>query len=225
MSIVSRWFKLQRFRARQQREAVVVADSPYFESSECVDFLNAALIRCGQYVEFGSGGSTMLAARHHKPSVSVESDLFYLSRVRQTLVDKGLFDPGLQTLRGVDIGPTVEWGKPWNTRFLSRERRAAFARYSDFPSEVRSSPECPVLVLVDGRFRVACALKAMRALRAGSDWTLIVDDYTARPEYSVIESFATADRFVGRMAVFRSLMSRSPSELDATIDQYAINPA
>ena len=225
MSIFSRWVKLQQFRKRQQREGVVVSDLPHFKSQECVDFFSAELVRCGHYVEFGSGGSTMLAARHRKPSVSVESDLYYLSCVRQALIDKGLFDPGLQTLRGVDIGPTVEWGKPWNTRFLSRERRAAFSRYSDFPSEVRSSPECPVLVLVDGRFRVACALKAMRALRADSDWTLIVDDYTGRPEYSVIESFATADRFVGRMAVFRSLMSRSPSELDATIDQYAINPA
>lgn len=225
MSIFSRWIRLQEFRKRQQREGVVVSDSPHFESQECVDFLSSELMRCGHYVEFGTGGSTMLAARLRKPSVSIESDLYYLSRVRQALIDKGLFDPALQTLRGVDIGPTVAWGKPWNTQFLSRGRRAAFASYSDFPSDVRSSPERPVLVLVDGRFRVACALKAMRALRPGSDWTVIVDDYTGRPEYSVIESFAQVDRFVGRMAVFRSLTTQFPSKLDATISRYATEPA
>jgi hypothetical protein len=225
MSIFSRWAKLQRFRNRQQRETIVVSDSPHFESKECVDFFTAELMRCGHYVEFGSGGSTMLAATLRKPSVSVESDLFYLSRVRQTLIDKGLFDPALQTLRGVDIGPTVEWGRPWRTSYVGRARRKAFASYSDFPCDMRSFHQDAALVLVDGRFRVACALKAMRALRAVSDWTLIVDDYTGRPEYSVIESFATADRFVGRMAVFKSVTARKPSELDAAIAQYETDPA
>ena len=89
MSIFSRWIKLQQFRKRQQREGVVVSDLPHFGSQECVDFFSAELVRCGHYVEFGSGGSTMLAARHRKPSVSVESDLYYLSHSPQLQVVLG----------------------------------------------------------------------------------------------------------------------------------------
>jgi hypothetical protein len=145
--------------------------------------------------------------------------------VRQAPFDKGLFNANLQTLSGIDIGPTIEWGRPWRKRFLSPARRRAFARYSDFPSRAGSSVDDPVRVLVDGRFRVACALKSLRALRGQEGWTLIVDDYTGRSGYHVMENFATAERFVGRMAVFKSLTLREPSALDDAIRQCERDPA
>ena len=79
-------------------------------------------------------------------------------------------------------------------------------------------------MLVDGRFRVACALKAVRMLSSQDEWSIIVDDYTGRPSYEVITEFAQIDKFVGRMAVFTRAKDVDPELLESTIREYEIVP-
>ena len=56
-------------------------------------------------------------------------------------------------------------------------------------------------ILVDGRFRVACAL-AVVLRQPDSEWHMLVDDYEGRIHYEAIEEFAQLQGRHGRMALF-----------------------
>jgi hypothetical protein len=66
--------------------------------------------------------------------------------------------------------------------------------------------KCPIptkfsAILVDGRFRVACALHAIDYL--DNNGILLVHDYTNRPQYHVIEQFYRKIGGVETLAVFQ----------------------
>ncbi len=59
----------------------------------------------------------------------------------------------------------------------------------------------PDLVLIDGRFRVACFLTTLLQARPGT--IVLFDDYVGRNErYGQVETYVQPDRLVERMAVF-----------------------
>ncbi len=82
------------------------------------------------------------------------------------------------------------------------------------------------MVLVDGRFRVACALKCLRLLRDRANWTLVFDDYFSRPAYAVVADFAEPSECLAeRIAVFTSLRPNVlRSDLDQAIQRYELSP-
>ena len=65
----------------------------------------------------------------------------------------------------------------------------------------RHSPVKPDLVLIDGRFRVACFLHSRLAAEAGTP--SLFDDYTNRPQYHLVEEFCPNEQTEGREALFR----------------------
>ena len=69
----------------------------------------------------------------------------------------------------------------------------------------------PQLVLIDGRFRVACFLTSL--LRAKPGTLLLFDDYTERAYYHVIEEFLRPQQQTERQAVF---------EVPTAVDREAI---
>jgi hypothetical protein len=76
-------------------------------------------------------------------------------------------------------------------------------------------------VFIDGRFRIACALKALCILQDSTGWTLAVDDYPGRHGYEAIAEFANIDEIVaGRIAVIHSVKDHDPEELDERIRHY-----
>lgn len=194
--------------------------TPHFGDEETTAWFTQALAGASSYVEFGSGGSTYLAARQGIPFVSVDSDRYFMDAVRRQIVEDGLHDPENQRFHHVDIGLTKKWGHPVMFLPPSVARRERFRSYSDFPE----TPRTPDLVLVDGRFRVACALKALRALATHEGWTLLIDDYLKRPGYRVVEDFGVLDQMVGRMAVFRGLRVQDMASLDAAIREHELDP-
>jgi len=216
-------FPLQypRFWYAQRVRGFSAPRTPHFGSEETTAWFTQALAGANSYVEFGSGGSTYLAARQGIPFVSVDSDRYFMDTVRRQIVEDDLHDPTSQRFQHVDVGLTKKWGHPVMFVPPSTDRRARFRAYSDFPETTRT----PDLVLVDGSFRVACALKALRALGRHQGWTLLIDDYLKRPEYRVIEDFGQLDRMVGRMAVFRSLCVQDMASLDEAIREHELDPA
>ena len=74
----------------------------------------------------------------------------------------------------------------------------------------RHGPVKPDLVLIDGRFRVACFLHSLLAADAGTP--LLFDDYTNRPHYHLVEEFCPIAQSEGRQALFRV-----PEELDREV--------
>lgn len=178
------------------------ADTPYFEPAG-VDAFKAELAKASSYLEFGSGGSTVLADRAGIPAVSVESDAIYAKAVRSRLTS------GRVRLVTPDIGMTGEWGTP-----LFRSE-AKWRRYVEAPFPIEPFPD---FVLVDGRFRVACALKtAQLAFENGKSATLMFDDYMGRPYYHEVETYLREPKIIGRAAFFQIGLVSVPQ---AAIDLY-----
>lgn len=168
----------------------------------------AALIRAayGQadtILEFGSGGSTVVAAEAGKRVTSIESDKNWAQMMRDWFAANP--PAGQVDVIWSDIGPTKEWGQP-----VDESGWKGFARY---PLEVWDMPGFthPDVVLVDGRFRMGCALGA--AFRITRPIPLFFDDYANRPRYHQIEEFLGAPaEITGRMARFDLTPMPVPAE-------------
>lgn len=158
----------------------------------------AALLRCHLadarvVLEYGSGGSTRLAAEMPgKLVLSVESDRDWAIALQAELDAARLPSPAI--VRHVDIGPTGAWGRP-----VDAAHWTLFYRY---PLAIWDAPyfRHPDLVFIDGRFRPACL--AATCMRITRPVTVLFDDYVERPAYHAVERFVTPVETVGRMARF-----------------------
>lgn len=195
-----------------------IGDEPMMDPKS-LDFFRESVEGCSSYLEFGSGGSTVLAARSGKRMVTVESDPYFLKAVVDRIRQEGCLDPSTQRFIHADIGPVGPMGRPL---FRLPFNHNKFRRYSSIPWETGACQDPPDLILVDGRFRVACALRSIQALRNRFD-TILVDDYS-RPEYRVIEQFARLEKMIGRMAVFRPGPPPVASVLETAIRSVELSP-
>lgn len=213
-----------RFLIKQRIVGFKTQSKPHFEFKETTAWFSEKLASSHRYLEFGAGGSTFLAAELHKPFVCVESDPYYLRAVKKRIKAAGLLDRDHQTFCHSSMGLTGPWGCPIYFGRPSKRKLRAFARYSEPPAICKSGGFRPDFVLVDGRFRVACALKTARFLGLSQDWTLAVDDYVDRPEYHVVETFLKLERRIGLMAVFTAPEKLDPKALDEAIARHETIP-
>lgn len=144
-------------------------------------------------LEFGSGGSTVMASEMPGKTIySVESSRVWTKMMRRWFEEA---EPvSLPQMHHVNIGPTGKWGTP--------RSGAGYRRYHLYPLSIWDTEgfKHPDVILVDGRFRVACALTAM--LRCTKKTTLLFDDYEGRKGYHVLEEFLEKEEVVGNMARF-----------------------
>ncbi len=175
------------------------------------------LLRCSQdYVEFGSGGSTCLAATLVGRSiVSVDSAEFWLQQVRDACAAAGAAI--IPELVGVDIGPVGDWGVPADP--------TTRARWPTYHSDIWSNPRAARadLYLVDGRFRVACAMQVLRHCRP--DALLLVHDFVSRAHYHPIREVAQEIAIVEDLSLFRCPPARDMVQIHALLDTYRFEPA
>jgi hypothetical protein len=203
-------------------EIVEVPEYPHFESDRATAWFLEKLGAAANYLEYGSGGSTYAAAKIGVNFATVESDADFLDRVREKIRGDGLAKQFGQLYHHADIGPTGDWGFPLDHRNPSVDQLAKYRRYSDPPAELsRDGNSLPDLVLVDGRFRVACVLKVLRMLGDKTGWTIVIDDYVDRPYYHVVEEFAEVERYVeGRLVALTAKKVVHPQYLEGAILHY-----
>lgn len=213
--------ELLKFFYVQRVRGFVVPDKPFFENEATTEWFVETLRNSKAYLEFGSGGSTYLAARLGKPFVTVDSDPYFLKAVKQKIAKDNLLDANIQRYCHADIGITREWGFPLFGKMGGAGRRARYSHYSDF--RIVEKDYIPDFILIDGRFRAACALKAISALADSENWTIAVDDYLSRDRYKIIETFAKLDRLVGRMAVFTKRHASDANKLAEAISECEYN--
>lgn len=146
----------------------------------------------GVVLEYGSGGSTFVAAQGAGEVVSVENDPDWALRMTTALENGGL-GVGAR-IHFADTGTVGDWGRPVHD--------TAFRRYHQYACDVwdRAWFKHPDVILIDGRFRVACLINAI--LRATKPMTVLFDDYRDRPGYHWVEGILKRREMVGRMAVF-----------------------
>lgn len=181
-------------------------DEPEFSMPDAEAKQVRAAYRAARVIlEYGSGGSTMAAARMtDKLIFSVESDAIWAQRVQHAIDARNLPSPAI--LYPVDIGPVGLWGRPVNERH--------WKRFYDYPSRIWNEPffRHPDVVLIDGRFRAACF--AVTRMKITRPVTVLFDDYAQRPSYHEIEKMAGSPKIIGRMAVFH-LVPTQPTASDS----------
>lgn len=162
---------------------------------EVIAHFQSRLEAATTYLEYGSGGSTRMAVRLSVPRVySVESSAVFGKAVRRSVswdrkntIFKMIVPP---------FGETGAWGYP---------RPESYKSWSTYVNRVWDVAEAegasPDLVLIDGRFRVACFL--MTWLRAKPGTIVLFDDFTNRVDrYGVALQFAQPRKEIARMAEF-----------------------
>lgn len=175
--------------------------------------LQQVYARADVILEYGSGGSTVLAAGlPGKRVFSVESDAAWAQGLRDWF---GAQPPQADSvvIHHADIGPTGKWGMPVD--------ESGWKRYHEYPLSVWDLPGFlhPDCVLVDGRFRVACFLTVL--FKIARPVTLLWDDYANRPGYHEVERLVRPTRMHGRMAAFDlTPMSIPSAELTWVIGQF-----
>jgi hypothetical protein len=74
-------------------------------------------------------------------------------------------------------------------------------------------------VLIDGRFRVACAL-AVALNQYDKEWVVLVDDYVGRKEYQPIACFLELSGTYGRMAEFHPKVGVNERTLSKALEHF-----
>ncbi|MFK4722752.1 hypothetical protein [Bradyrhizobium niftali] len=183
--------------------------SSTFDTEEGLSAFSKAVQSSKCYLEYGSGSSTVLAAKFAQRIVSVESDAVFCRAVRKMLPERA----GISLIH-VDIGLTRQWGYP----VFSRPTERRIRRWQKYPQAPWQSYDfSPDLLLIDGRFRVACALESL--LHIGEETKILIDDYPGRP-YEIIEEFADRTALYGTMAEFRKKKSFDSARCRAQLGLY-----
>lgn len=177
--------------------------------------MRAAYEAAGVILEYGSGGSTVMASElPGKQIFSVETDADWLANL-QAWLD---VNPGLSpvVLHHADIGPTKAWGHPKNN-----SRKADWPAYPHSVWE-RADFQHPDVVLIDGRFRAATFVAV--ATRITRPVTVLFDDYTPRPAYHSIERLVPPVEVIGRMVRFELSPMALPEALQGWAAELAVKP-
>lgn len=143
--------------------------------------------------EYGAGGSTAFAATECDARLlSIESDRDWVAKLQDWIDAQGV-TPGRITVQHCNLGPTGPWGRPSNNNLWRRFWTYPYALWSDPGFD-------PDLVLIDGRFRIACL--AATLLHCRKPVTVLFDDYAERTDYHVVEEIIPRAGLIGRLARF-----------------------
>lgn len=163
---------------------------PQMTEAEVTQF-ELQLAGLGSLLEFGCGGSTLVAARQVRRIVSVDSDPVWLGKVQAEVTREVVeFTPFY-----ADIGSVGEWGYPTDE-----------GKIRDWPRYHtriwRGLSGSPDAVLIDGRFRVACLLQSI--IHCKPDCIFLFHDFRDRPHYHVVLKHVDVLTRVDTLAVLRA---------------------
>jgi hypothetical protein len=175
------------------------------ESNE-VFFLVSKLKKSKNYLEYGSGFSTIEACKYVRGKiVSVETNQEYIDYIVKKFKSENLDFTKITFLHSY-IGVTGAWGYPVNSEEIKQWPKYAINESRDRDLGLPN----PDLCLIDGRFRVA-TFTWLYLTSPGLQ--VVFDDYFDRPHYHIVESFIQPKDRVGRIALFRIPRFRSAKKL------------
>lgn len=170
------------------------------------------------YLEFGLGGSTLRALQRSRAVITtVESNLEWIEEMR-SYARLRLAESRRLRIVLVDIGPTGPWGHP-----RSAESHDGFADYS---SSVFRSIDGKLIdvALVDGRFRVACALRTILECHENSGFRMLIHDFWDRPQYHAVLKYVETVGRADTMGLFAVKRPVDPAAVQQDYEAYKLNP-
>lgn len=166
------------------------------------------------YLEFGSGGSTCVAAQYVPGQViSVDSSAEWLDRVR-TVCDHNKWKT--PKLLHVDIGGVRELGYP-----TQADSRSLWPNYHQSVWKIPESRHAD-FYLVDGRFRVACFLQVL--LRCDETRPIGIHDYADRTHYHIISNFADEIARASQFSIFIKKQPFDRHQAERILEEFSFNP-
>jgi hypothetical protein len=129
------------------------------------------------YFEYGSGGSTYQASIRNNiiKIYSVESDKEWLNILQQKIKSNNV----VHFFNEMNVQPNT-WGYPG-----PNSTQIQCINYSNYIRKLTLEQKQSIdLILIDGRFRVACCLKCFDIIN--NDCLIVFDDFLDRPQYHVV---------------------------------------
>ena len=146
------------------------------------------LLKCNFYFEYGVGASTNWVLENTQSNIiSVDTEKKWIDTINVSNKSSRV------KLNWINLGDLENWGRPKSYDY--RER------FIDYISNVWNFKQKADVVLIDGRFRVACFLYSL--INAKTNSIIIFDDYNNRPYYHIIEEIVPIYEICGRQALFK----------------------
>ena len=158
------------------------------------------------YGEYGVGDSTLWVFNNTQAKIlAVDTSKKWISKIKSKL---NLSDRVI--IEWINVGTLGNWGRP-----ISYEKRNFF---HDYLKSIWMHKEKPQLILIDGRFRVACFLFSL--INGNPGTKIIFDDYINRSRYHLVEEFIKPIETFGRQALFVIPDNLDVENIKKTIDQF-----
>lgn len=172
-----------------------------------IALLNEYLNKCTHYFEFGMGGSTTQAGKNIniKKIYSVESDLHWYNKIKSYFPLNRLNNDVFMYYVDLKSIPNT-FGEPG-----SNSDPSTWKNYSDIILSIGKENQQKLdLIFIDGRFRVACALKSFTVIN--DNCYVIIDDFSRKEYHILLRFFYLVDNSRNRcMAILRKRNVPNPS--------------
>lgn len=198
--------------------AVANCDQPHLTMPRHeAETLRAAYEAADVILEYGSGGSTVLAAGMPEKQVySVESDQIWAKNMQRWFKENPPAEGTNVDIIWTDIGKTKDWGHP--------EDDSCWQQFANYPLGIwqRRAFQHPDVVLVDGRFRIGCALATAFSIKRPIK--LLFDDYLGRKRLHKVETYLGKPNLSGRLAIFDIKPQNVPADRLLQIIGFMLHP-
>lgn len=180
-----------------------------------VEKFQSALNDAKVYLEFGAGYSTLMAARSSTHTFSIENHPYWFRTVsEEPEVAKAIEERRLELIY-TSIGDVKGYAFP--TDFTNTYLWPTY--YQRIWQTIDVLPD---LILVDGRFRVACTLTALMYINV--DTTIAIHDFWNRPHYHVVLPFLTLVDKVETFGFFKPRIDIDWRDLVKVRDKHLFEP-
>lgn len=173
------------------------------------------LAKAANYFEFGCGGSTMLACKVGQPDMSVysvDSSQEWIDTVKKNPYADNKTKENLLHMHTVNIGPVGSWGYPTQTVAQSQ---GAWYLYSQAISMAGREFD---LVMVDGRFRVACLLQSFISNPQAS---VLIHDFFEPGHHNAYKALLNVSEVVDRVDTLVALRPKANVRKEDLMKLYA----
>jgi len=158
------------------------------------------------YGEYGSGLSTIYVSNFSTvKAISAETDILWINKIKDNLSSESNIE-----LMHTNLGKILHFGRPESYVYKDKIK--------DYLNSIWVGDFKPDLVLIDGRFRVACFLTSLINAERGTH--IIFDDYPSRPYYHIVEKFEKPISQNNRQAVFKVSKNYEENEIKYYLDKF-----
>ena len=186
---------------------IIINESP-LTSKKAAKEIKKRIRFAKNYLEYGSGGSTLYASKYCKKVLSVESDFDFKKTIENKL------NKNCKIIYS-DIGETIKFGVP-KSNDINTFLNPNGLNYALSPWKLKNIPD---LVLIDGRYRVISLLISLLKNK-NSKCIYLFDDYFLRPYYWVVEDYIKVLKKIDNLAVFKIKNNINKTDIRKVIKIY-----